>query len=113
MEDQYVLDTNMRKAIINKEHSLPLQKYLQEKNGWTSHIMEKIDWTSFQEVMEKRPIHESTNIIKYMHGWQHVGHQKFLFNDKTKESRCILSMQSRGTTTSLYGLPMHQVDRKA
>ena len=37
--------------------------------------------------MEKRPIHKSTNIIKYIHGWQHVGRQKQQMNVKSDKSK--------------------------
>ena len=83
----YISEGNMWKNINQKDHSQPIQEYLQSKFGWSDQVMDKIDWDIFQETMEKRPIHKSTNIIKYIHRWQHMGRQKYQFNDKTKESR--------------------------
>ena len=93
INEEYVSDTNMRIAINNKEHGKLLIKYLQDKHKWDDDAMQTIYWECFQEVMEKRPIHKSTNIIKYIHGWQHVGSQKFLFKDTKKEAKCILCNQ--------------------
>ena len=90
IDNEYVSDDNMRQNISHKDHTAPLQEYLQGKHGWDDRIMDLIDWDMQEEVMDKRSIHEKTNIVKYIHGWQHVGRQKFLFNEKTTEAKCKL-----------------------
>ena len=68
LDGQYISDSNMRRNINHKEHSQPLQDYIKQKYEWEDEIMTQIDWDLCQETLDKRPIHQSTNIIKYIYG---------------------------------------------
>ena len=90
MKGKYISDTNMRQQFVNFDHRGPLVEYIQSKQGWTGDIMKQIDWDMCYEMLEGKPLHKRTNIIKYLHGWQNVGSQKAQFNDNTKEKNCGL-----------------------
>ena len=80
----------MRSSITSKDHQYILREYLQRKHDWSDDVFNTIDWTYFQEVLDKRPIHKSTNLIKYIHGWQHVRQQKQHMNASSADTKCPL-----------------------
>ena len=85
-----ISDTNMRQTITNIRHSKSLIQYQQTKFGWTNETMENIDWKYFSLYTPSKSVHEMTNIVKYIFGWQHVGMQKKYFNCKSKFTKCPL-----------------------
>ena len=51
-----------------------------KRYNWDEQTKDIIDWDICQETFDKKPIHQMTNIIKYIYGWQHVGRQKSYFS---------------------------------
>ena len=63
--------------------------YLMEKNPWWNDaIFHTIDWESVGLCMKKMTPQRVTNVVKMVHGWQHDGNQKYLFDDETEDSMC-------------------------
>ena len=93
LNGQYISSDSMRDSITYQEHADNIIQYLQTKHEWSDEIKETIDWDILDSIMQTRSTHDKTNIIKYIHGWQHTGHQKLLFNSKTKYSICTLCKQ--------------------
>ena len=85
-----ISDTNMRQTITHIRHSKALMDYQQSKFRWTEETMELIDWQSFSLFTSSKTMHEMTNIVKFIFGWQHVGTQKRYFNSKSKQIKCPL-----------------------
>ena len=83
-----ISDTNMRQTITHLRHSKALMQYQQSKFSWSEETMDLIDWKSFSLFASSKSIHEMTNIVKYIFGWQHVGLQKRHFNSQSKHTTC-------------------------
>ena len=107
IDGEYISDGNMRTNISNQDHEGSIQEYMKAKYDWDDHIMQKIDWNLIQEMLGKRPIHQSTNIIKFIYGWQHVGSQKLHFNRSSKDIKCVLCQEEEVQHHYiLYGVKM-------
>ena len=63
---------------------------MQQKYNWSDATIHMIDFGLFERAFSSKSKHEMTNIIKYIHGWQHTGYQKTQFCAKSKESKCSL-----------------------
>ena len=66
---------------ISKER---LITYLTETNpGWDEAIFQTINWVNIGLCMTKMTPQRVTNVVKMVHGWQHDGNQKYLFDGES------------------------------
>ena len=70
INNQVASHSNMRRSIQNAAHSDDLIEYMSQKYKWTTQTKRTIDWDLFAYCYSKKQIHDMTNIIKYIHGWQ-------------------------------------------
>ena len=102
IDKQYVSDNNMRKVIEHAHHFSLLRDYLQDKYNWDAATFAMIDFDSFESAYHSQPIHNMTNVIKYIHGWQNVGYQKLQFNNQTMDATCTLCKETEHQHHYLY-----------
>jgi hypothetical protein len=65
----------------------PLRKYIEERNSWTVHTWDLVDWTSHGRCLSSYPKSQQLTITKFLHRWLPVGHHLAKLNS-TNPSTC-------------------------
>ena len=66
-----------------------LVQHLMSKNQhWDDKIFNMIAWKGMESALGKMKDTEVTNVLKMVHGWQHDGYQKYLFNEDGETYEC-------------------------
>ena len=90
--DDGVLIGNIRKLLLEKVNGKKQTRYLTGKYGWTKEKLALIDWSAFEEALQKQMSRRQTCLAQIMHDWQNVVTQKekidAMINNKCPTAEC-------------------------
>jgi hypothetical protein len=70
------LDTSQaakRRTLRNEFSEYEIRAYLQQRNGWTAHILDSINWIAYRAAISAITNQVRTFVIKFSHDWLPVG----------------------------------------
>ena len=80
---------DISRAVTEAISQVPMFKYLQGKiRYWTENIFNSIDWAAMGTCLKRMSVQRVTNVLKFVHGWQHDGQQKELLYEDCVGSEC-------------------------
>jgi hypothetical protein len=77
-------------ALTNEFPEYGIRAYLQQRNGWTAHILDSINWTAYRAAISALTDQVRTFVIKLSHDWLPVGVRERRYGAATDTcTKCI------------------------